>query len=495
MKDKVRIEKAEKLNKTMLSVPKEDRTAGPPTQDIPSPLKDKTKLPFYCCIPFTMLFSTEMGDYAACNFAVPSSQFTPEGDRIKGTPGKDGQNVVNTTVEDWMTKSDYMNKLRKEMVDPNSPREWTKKVCDKCIYDEDKHGSSRRLNVTGRYSRDPDFWPLIERATQKFKDTGQYNFTDRVLEAQLKIFGTECNLDCFMCMPFSSDMRQKNTYVEGREFHPTVWDKKEVMKVRSIRANKIYDPAIIDQLAEIAPYIRTLKLIGGEPLIMKKQYELLDYLVSSGHAKHMHIKYQTNLTKTAHGDHNIFDYIPKFKLVNVVVSIDGVGKYNDYLRRRSSYKEILDNIDMMLRYRNVLVDMNAMVTMPGVLRLYELFEVYKNRPEINDMNWWMIFDPYSMRVHHMPQELKDMVKPYYQKYPEAHDIVTALERRREDDSDLHFNSTIKYLLDRDKHYEGTKWEMHLFDVFPELERFYDPLKAGKSETLNSIDDWRNWEYN
>ena len=122
MKDEVRIAKAEKLNKTMLSVPKEDRTAGPPTQDIPSPLKDKTKLPFYCCIPFTMLFSTEMGDYAACNFAVPSSQFTPEGDRIKGTPGKDGQNVVNTTVEDWMTKSDYMNKLRKEMVDPNSPR-------------------------------------------------------------------------------------------------------------------------------------------------------------------------------------------------------------------------------------------------------------------------------------------------------------------------------------------------------------------------------------
>ena len=32
-----------------------------------------------------------------CNFAVPSSQFTPEGNRIKGTPGKDGQNVVNTT--------------------------------------------------------------------------------------------------------------------------------------------------------------------------------------------------------------------------------------------------------------------------------------------------------------------------------------------------------------------------------------------------------------
>ena len=86
--------------------------------------------------------------------------------------------------------------------------------------------------------------------------------------------------------------------------------------------------------------------------------------------------------------------------------------------------------------------------------------------------------------------------PIIRNNPEAHDIVTALERRREDDSDLHFNSTIKYLLDRDKHYEGTKWEMHLFDVFAELEQFYDSRqRSRKSETLNSIDDWRNWEYN
>ena len=50
-----------------------------------------------------MLFSTEMGDYAACNFAVPSSQFDPDGNRIKGTPGKDGSNVTNTTDRDWET--------------------------------------------------------------------------------------------------------------------------------------------------------------------------------------------------------------------------------------------------------------------------------------------------------------------------------------------------------------------------------------------------------
>jgi len=29
-----------------------------------------------------------------------------------------------------------------------------------------------------------------------------------------------------------------------------------------------------------------------------------------------------------------------------------------------------------------------------------------------------------------------------------------------------------YLLKGDKYYTGTKWEMHLFDVFPELEEYY-----------------------
>ena len=34
--------------------------------------------------------------------------------------------------------------------------------------------------------------------------------------------------------------------------------------------------------------------------------------------------------------------------------------------------------------------------------------------------------------------------------------------------------TLDYLLDADKYYEGTRWEMHLFDVFPELKEYYIP---------------------
>ena len=80
----------------------------------------------------------------------------------------------------------------------------------------------------------------------------------------------------------------------------------------------------VEQIVELAPYIRSIKVIGGEPLIMKKHYEMLDALIETGHAKDIRIKYQTNLTKTAKGKHSIFKYIPKFQHV---ASKDGTGTY------------------------------------------------------------------------------------------------------------------------------------------------------------------------
>ena len=42
-----------------------------------------------------------------------------------------------------------------------------------------------------------------------YKASGQYVFDERILEIQLKVFGSECNLDCFMCMHANSTTRQK----------------------------------------------------------------------------------------------------------------------------------------------------------------------------------------------------------------------------------------------------------------------------------------------
>jgi hypothetical protein len=42
-----------------------------------------------------------------------------------------------------------------------------------------------------------------------------------------------------------------------------------------------------------------------------------------------------------------------------------------------------------------------------------------------------------------------------------------------EDENNDFQDTLNYMLQQDKAYEGTKWESHLFDVFPELKEFYN----------------------
>ena len=81
--------------------------------------------------------------------------------------------------------------------------------------------------------------------------------------------------------------------------------------------------------------------------------------------------------------------------------------------------------------------------------------------------------------------VKDDLIPKYTKYP---DIVAALERPAE--KDFNIQEVFSYLLKQDKHYKGTKWEMNLFDVFPELEEYYDPNYISQDDlnlTVNEQD--------
>ena len=224
----------------------------------------------------------------------------------------------------------------------------------------------------------------------------------------------------------------------------------------------------VEQIVELAPYIRSIKVIGGEPLIMKKHYEMLDALIETGHAKDIRIKYQTNLTKTAKGKHSIFKYIPKFQHVAMVASVDGVGPVIEYMRRRTDWNEVVENINLCKKFPNVVVDFNGLVSFLSVMRFYEVIDWCKENPVISQLNWAMVDTPKHFRPENLPEPLKKELIPKYKDWP---DIVACLERPAEPDVDI--QDIFDYLLKQDEHYKGTKWEMNLFDVFPELEPYYD----------------------
>lgn len=408
---------------------------------------------FFCISPWTMAYAHDNGKYAPCNFASVH-------------PSMD---VMNTSVNDWMT-SDVMNKLRAEMIDPNSDHETINKYCSKCKFDEKRYGTSRRLHTAWK-AGDKEYWEQIKRSVALTRAAGEYWFDERILEMQLRTFGSQCNLDCYMCHHFSSTIRQQMAYDKG-VWNSTVWGGIKGSKTLSAVANldKVESNNLVDQMIELAPYTRTLKIIGGEPLVMKQYYQLLDRLIEEDQAKHINLKYQTNLTKLKNGRHNFLDYIPEFADVVITVSIDAVGKYNDYIRRRSNFEEIEQNIELCSKYDNVVINVNSTLSVPGVLRFHEVADWANNNQHVTGQSYWLIKDPAQMRVNNLPEPLKERLIPYYQDKPDYADILAALRLPAE--SDANFDELCNYLKRGDEAYRGTKWEMELFDVFPELEEYY-----------------------
>ena len=276
-----------------------------------------------------------------------------------------------------------------------------------------------------------------------------------------------------MCHHMSSSIRTKmafengvyNAVVWGDEFHRREQSRQAMKKKPVDKVNR--------QIVELGPYIYNLKIIGGEPLVMKKHYELLDMLIESGDAEHIQIKYQTNGTVTKAGKHNIFNYIPKFKNVLITVSVDGVGRYNDYIRRRSDWKTIVKNIHEFSKYKNVQIELNSVVTFFSVLHLYEMQSFLGQYPH----NWWRIDHPSQMKANNLPKEIKDKLIPRYERIPHLREIADLL--RMPPEKNFKPKELYKYCIDMDESYLGTKWEMDLMKVFPELKPHYDSVHQEK----------------
>ena len=416
----------------------------------------KSKDSWFCVHPFAEMFIELDGSYKACCLA-----------------DKSGHHIATTTIKDWM-QSDNLNKLRQQMLDPSKGTDVIEKNCSRCISDEKRYGKSRRTHHMWRESNSKDRWDRIERSVRMFEKSGVWDFDERIMQIQLKSFGIECNLDCHMCNHDSSSMRidmMRKHDVYSEKMFGSMKKTNHKIKLVEDNLNKINKKDVIEQIKELAPYLNSIKIIGGEPLIMKKYFEFLEEIVKTGHAPHIKIKFQTNLTKLGEGKHRFIDFVPKFKETSFTASIDGINQYAEYLRRRSNWKEIEENIALLNsdKYKGKAhVDVNSVITCFSVLRFDEVIKYCRDNPGVRGAGWLMIERPKSLRVHNLPRKLKDQLIPKYEGWP---DIQAALRMDEEPDND--FQDTLNYMLQQDKAYVGTKWEYHLFDVFPELKEYYD----------------------
>jgi len=136
-----------------------------------------------------------------------------------------------------------------------------------------------------------------------------------------------------------------------------------------------------DDLKTHLPYVKELKLAGGEPVIMPGTYQILEEMINVGNTN-CSVSLITNASFVSHGKKNIIELLGRFKTVNINLSIDGIEDAHAWLRAgKDDWHQVEKNIDeyiLQATKNNWNICMHTSVSWMNMYHVEKLIRKYPN---------------------------------------------------------------------------------------------------------------------
>lgn len=251
------------------------------------------------------------------------------------------------TIQWWETDR-YTKEIRSKII--NDLKNGIKHIgCNQCWEDESSGLKSYRQISNEIYSH--------QKEIEDFK----------VLDLELNL-GTLCNLRCIMCGPYASSLweTEYKLNTEKSKFWHFTFDKK----------SWVDDPKFFEWLTPFLSTVNRINFSGGEPFIIPQFETIIKNIISINREKDIKITMNTNLTKLSK---TLLNNLNKFKKVNIMISLEGIGTKNNYLRFPSKWEEIEKNINLLFEYSNFEVAIHHTIQHSSVYTLPELIDFFHSK--------------------------------------------------------------------------------------------------------------------
>lgn len=223
-----------------------------------------------------------------------------------------GNTHDNTLEQIW--NGPGLRKIRVDML-----TETPNPACNNC-YEKESAGF-----FSGRMSANKHHGHHIDKVRNTLEDGTLTEFEMIYWDIR---FSNLCNLSCRSCGHiFSSSWYQDQVKLAGPE-----WKLKN--KVLNYAGRTETD--MWEQLIPHLDYVEQIYFAGGEPLMMKEHYNILDELERRGRFD-VRLIYNTNFTHTRLKDRTVFDYWKRFDSVSVGASLDDQGVRAEYIRKGTNW--------------------------------------------------------------------------------------------------------------------------------------------------------------
>lgn len=155
------------------------------------------------------------------------------------------------------------------------------------------------------------------------------------------------------------------------------------------------------------PYVKRVKLAGGEPVMMAGTYQLLEELIAIGNTR-AKINLITNASVLTYGKKNIIDLLQHFSRVIINLSIDGIGLQHEWLRSGKQdwdkVKTVIDEYTKIAKQKRFLLYFHTGVSWMNMWHLEDMIAQYpEHRFQFNPVK-----DPdiYSLQHFYEDQVIK-----------------------------------------------------------------------------------------
>jgi len=401
-----------------------------------------------CSFPFFRIYNNlTMQAYTPCCWA---------------TIWKSETNPRTTLPIDHFTGEEF-NRLRREMLQ-GEKTEFLETYCGNCWKQEAEVNNSPRKEFL--FFLDPpgtrgDGNCLLDL----FNTDGTMKDNDvRFISLAINIYGNSCNLQCYECLADNSSSRisvikKINDPIFNKNFH---YNEERLSNgtLKPLEPEQVN--RIVDEIVSYGHKIHDINIVGGEPMLMRPSFKLLDKLIETGHSKNIGLAIVSNMTLMT--VKKMKKYFDEFMFIGIQWSVDAIRERNHWLRYPTDWDLTIENVKEVKAYleENNKGQLRATVT-PSLFSITSLEETSKWLFENNYEQLYTNFvrEPEFLSPQHLPQELKDEIGPKVLKISNQH-WEQLMKERNEDE----FNDAIRYadVLDKDR---GTNWRT----VFPEIAKY------------------------
>lgn len=284
----------------------------------------------------------------------------------------------------------HKKQQRKEMLDGNRPSE-----CSYCWNVEDSSNSH-----SDRIFKSSEDWSLPHLDDIK-NSSWRENFNPKYVEVS---FSNTCNFKCAYCGPqFSSkwveEIEKHGGYPTTTNFNNLEWIKENGQLPYKNSEHNPYVDSFWEWWPELYKDLHTFRITGGEPLLSKDTFKVLDYI-----SKNYEINNKLSLainTNLGVPDNLIDKLIVKLKdltennKVNEMIiftSVEATGKQSEYVRFGLDYEKFWINIDKILTELpkvtiNIMGTFNALSVFTYSDLIDKVFELKKKHQ--NNKRYWI----------------------------------------------------------------------------------------------------------